>query len=51
MGGGFYDRALAQRKTNTNVWGVAFDCQLVDELQVEVHDHQMDRVFTQSLNT
>ena len=47
QGGGFYDRAILKFPT-AKLLGVAFDCQLVDELPTEVHDCTMQRVITPS---
>lgn len=52
QGGGFYDRALhdlrlPSQKTPLNccIAGVAFSCQMVDQIPVEAHDQQVDRVL------
>ena len=48
-GGGGYDRWIArQRKANpdTQFLGVAFTCQLVDEVPTEPHDQKVDEVMT-----
>ncbi len=45
QGGGFYDRALP-RFAGAKVLGVAFSCQILDDLPTEEHDLQMDQVLT-----
>jgi 5-formyltetrahydrofolate cyclo-ligase len=51
-GQGYYDRALAQHETKGIVFrklvkvGVAFHCQLMNELPLEIHDIKMDQVIT-----
>ncbi len=48
-GNGGYDLWIAgQKKVNpaTKYWGVALDCQLVQEVPVEKHDQTMDAVVT-----
>lgn len=48
MGGGFYDRCLAQTGyRNTRFIGLAFDCQRA-EFQPEPHDIQMHAIVTES---
>jgi len=46
-GGGYYDRLLAQCGSGTLRIGVAFSCQLVDELPCEPHDQRVDLVLTE----
>ena len=51
MGGGFYDRTLEFKKRlqnykNPKLYGLAFDCQKVDELYVQPWDVSMDAVIT-----
>lgn len=43
-GGGYFDRLLAL--TNAEKCGVAFECQIVDELPMESHDIRMDYIVT-----
>lgn len=45
-GKGYYDRLLAQTKAVKI--GVAFDCQLVDEIETDPFDQPVDIVITQS---
>ena len=45
QGGGHYDRWLEQHP-ETRTIGLAWDCQLVDELPVEDHDRPLDLVVT-----
>ncbi|HEY7774644.1 MAG TPA: 5-formyltetrahydrofolate cyclo-ligase [Marinagarivorans sp.] len=47
MGGGFYDRALANRRQNqTRAWGVAHALQEEDELETQWWDVKLDCIFT-----
>lgn len=51
MGGGFYDRTLAQLKalgTNTRIIGLAHDCQCVDQIPLEAWDMPLQQIFTPS---
>lgn len=45
QGGGHYDRWLAEH-SDTRTIGLAWDCQLVDELPQEAHDRPLDAVVT-----
>lgn len=45
-GGGFYDRLLANPEWRAETCGIAFHCQLLDELPVEPHDMQVDNIFS-----
>jgi 5-formyltetrahydrofolate cyclo-ligase len=45
QGGGHYDRWL-EAHSATKAIGLAWDCQLVDALPVEPHDHLLDAVVT-----
>lgn len=47
-GAGFYDRLLACEGWRARKIGVGFDCQLVNELPVEAHDHELDCVVTEN---
>ncbi|MCA9106084.1 MAG: 5-formyltetrahydrofolate cyclo-ligase [Pirellulaceae bacterium] len=47
-GKGYYDKLLEHAKLTTPLVGVAFDCQIFDEIPMESHDIFMDRVVTQS---
>lgn len=46
-GNGYYDRLLAQTRPNVPRVGLAFECQLVDELPAEPHDVRMHAVITE----
>ena len=43
-GGGYYDKILAKLK-NTYKIGIAYKCQIVDEIPSEPHDMKMDKVI------
>ncbi len=45
-GGGYYDRALAL--TSSPIIGLAFDCQVVDQLPINKHDVSVDQIFTET---
>lgn len=45
QGGGHYDRWLAAHP-DILAFGLAWDCQLVDSLPIEAHDHPLDGVIT-----
>lgn len=48
-GNGGYDmwiRQQRQQNPNTKYWGVAFDCQIVNEIPIEEHDEKIDAVVT-----
>lgn len=45
QGGGHYDRWFAANQSARAI-GLAWDCQLVDALPVEPHDHPLDAVIT-----
>lgn len=49
MGGGFYDRTIAelQKKTQLLTIGVAFDFQLVEHVPTETHDVFLDCIITE----
>ena len=47
-GAGFYDRLLARDGWHAIKVGIGFDCQMVEELPVEAHDHELDCVVTES---
>lgn len=46
-GGGFYDKMLSNL-SNIFVCGLAFDCQIVNQLPLEEHDQQLDMILTES---
>ena len=53
MGGGFYDRTLAFKKQqkmakNPKLIGLAFDCQQVEQLEVQEWDVPLDVIITPS---
>lgn len=45
-GGGYYDRFLAKNVSAVKV-GVAFEFQIMDELEASIHDVQMDFIVTE----
>ncbi len=45
-GGGYYDRYLAAHPQLT-VWGLAFECQLLEQVPAEETDRRMDQVVTE----
>jgi 5-formyltetrahydrofolate cyclo-ligase len=47
-GGGFYDRFLIGTHPHAVKVGVCFQVQLLDNLPLEAHDHEVDFVVTQS---
>ena len=46
-GGGFYDRFFSELKKTIPKIGIAFDCQLVDELPVASYDMPIDALITE----
>jgi 5-formyltetrahydrofolate cyclo-ligase len=48
QGKGYYDRLLATARTDAPLVGMAFDCQVFDEIPVAPHDVFMDLVLTES---
>jgi len=49
QGGGHYDSTIDYLRTNHHqilAIGLAFDCQEVDDLPLEIHDHPMDHIVT-----
>ncbi|WP_374351018.1 5-formyltetrahydrofolate cyclo-ligase [Chitinimonas sp.] len=53
QGGGYYDATLAFRRLQTHwkkprLYGIAFDCQRVEQLPVEVHDIRLDGIISES---
>jgi 5-formyltetrahydrofolate cyclo-ligase len=48
QGKGYYDRLLANARTDAPLVGLAFDCQVFDEIPVAPHDVFMDMVLTES---
>jgi 5-formyltetrahydrofolate cyclo-ligase len=48
QGKGYYDRLLATARPDAPLVGMAFDCQVFDEIPVASHDVFMDLVLTES---
>jgi 5-formyltetrahydrofolate cyclo-ligase len=48
QGKGYYDRLLASARADAPLVGMAFDCQIFDEIPVADHDVFMDRVLTET---
>jgi 5-formyltetrahydrofolate cyclo-ligase len=48
QGKGYYDRLLATARPDAPLVGMAFDCQVFDEIPVAPHDVFMDLVLTES---
>jgi 5-formyltetrahydrofolate cyclo-ligase len=48
QGKGYYDRLLANARADAPLVGLAFDCQVFDEIPVAPHDVFMDMVLTES---
>lgn len=48
QGKGYYDRLLATARPDAPLVGMAFDCQIFDEIPVASHDVFMDLVLTES---
>jgi len=46
-GGGYYDRFLAQNRFGGRSLGLCFDCQIVDAVPAEPHDHVMEMIATE----
>jgi 5-formyltetrahydrofolate cyclo-ligase len=47
-GGGYYDRLLPQLAGRCVVWGLAFDCQVVEVLPREPHDQRLAGVVSEA---
>ena len=47
FGGGYYDRALARKKSSAGVIGVAMDLQILDSVPCSSHDISMDYLITE----
>jgi 5-formyltetrahydrofolate cyclo-ligase len=47
-GGGWYDRLLGQPGWRCPVWGIAFACQIVDELPLDRHDRPVAAVVSEA---
>jgi 5-formyltetrahydrofolate cyclo-ligase len=48
QGKGYYDRLLSGARPGAPLVGMAFDCQIFDEVPVSTHDVFMDTVLTES---
>jgi 5-formyltetrahydrofolate cyclo-ligase len=48
QGKGYYDRLLSTARPNAPLVGMAFDCQIFDEIPVASHDVFMDLVLTET---
>jgi len=48
QGKGYYDRLLSTARLDAPLVGMAFDCQIFDEIPVAEHDVYMDLVITES---
>jgi 5-formyltetrahydrofolate cyclo-ligase len=48
QGKGYYDRLLAGARADAPLVGLAFDCQIFDEIPVAAHDVFMDTVITET---
>jgi 5-formyltetrahydrofolate cyclo-ligase len=48
QGKGYYDRLLSTARPNAPLVGMAFDCQIFDEIPVAPHDVFMDLVLTET---
>lgn len=46
-GRGFYDRFLQQVRPDASLIGLAFECQVLDEIPVAEHDILMDKIVTE----
>ncbi len=47
-GRGYFDRLLSQTRPDTLFVGLAFECQLVEQVPMEPHDRRMDVVVTET---
>ncbi len=48
-GNGGYDKWISKQRTlnpQTKYWGIAFECQLLNEIPTEPHDEKMDMIMT-----
>jgi 5-formyltetrahydrofolate cyclo-ligase len=48
QGKGYYDRLLANARPDAPLVGMAFDCQIFDQIPVSAHDVFMDQVLTET---
>jgi 5-formyltetrahydrofolate cyclo-ligase len=47
-GGGFYDKLLVECSSNCIKCGFGLGCQVIDEVETDVHDVLMDRLLTEN---
>jgi len=47
-GAGYYDRFLGMQEVRAAAAALAFDCQVLDEVPREAHDHPMDLIVTET---
>ncbi|MCF7844763.1 MAG: 5-formyltetrahydrofolate cyclo-ligase [Kiritimatiellales bacterium] len=48
-GKGGYDKWIAEQRSinpETKMWGIAFECQIVDEVPMEKHDERLDSIIS-----
>jgi 5-formyltetrahydrofolate cyclo-ligase len=48
QGKGYYDRLLSTARRDAPLVGMAFDCQIFDEIPVAAHDVFMDQILTET---
>jgi 5-formyltetrahydrofolate cyclo-ligase len=48
MGAGFYDRFLSEREPQARRIALCFDCQLAEEIPMEVHDQRVEAIITET---
>ncbi|MDR3288397.1 MAG: 5-formyltetrahydrofolate cyclo-ligase [Peptococcaceae bacterium] len=46
-GGGYYDRFLPRLSRNTPLWGMAFACQMVEQVPAAAHDQAVSLLVTE----
>lgn len=46
-GGGFYDRLFTRLKPNTPRLALAFECQIISNVPVDIHDAKMTKLITE----
>ena len=47
-GKGYYDKLLDHARSDTPLVALAFECQMFDEIPMQVHDIYMDKVVTEA---
>lgn len=47
-GMGYFDRLLAEARPDATLVGLAFECQLFDQVPLEAHDVRLDFIITES---